>query len=67
MDQAKGIIALGHELNLEITAEGVENETQMDCLRMLNCDEIQGYLVSKSLPATGAVTFKQVYEEMWTA
>ena len=43
---AKAIISLGHELNLKVIAEGVENEQQLEFLRANGCDEMQGYLFS---------------------
>ncbi|GAB1256637.1 hypothetical protein NBRC116494_11390 [Aurantivibrio plasticivorans] len=46
-----GIIALGHSLNLTIVAEGVETEEQLNCLSENGCDVIQGYYMSKPLPA----------------
>jgi len=48
----KAIIVLGHNLNLKIVAEGVENEAQLALLREYDCDLIQGYLVSKPLSST---------------
>lgn len=48
---AKTIIALGKNLNLRIIAEGVENQEQYQVLRNEGCDEGQGYLFSKPLPA----------------
>jgi EAL domain-containing protein (putative c-di-GMP-specific phosphodiesterase class I) len=36
---------------LEVTAEGVETEDQAKFLRLLRCDEMQGYLFSKPVPA----------------
>ena len=45
------IISLAHALNLRVVAEGVETEAQRDLLKMLKCDEMQGYLFSKPLPA----------------
>jgi len=42
----KAIINLGHNLNLSIVAEGVENPEQLEFLRMEKCDEVQGYLFS---------------------
>ena len=44
------IISLAHSLNLKVVAEGVETEEQSRLLRLLNCDEIQGYLFSKPVP-----------------
>ncbi len=42
-------ISLAHELGLEIIAEGVENEAQLQLLKQLSCDYIQGYFFSKPL------------------
>jgi diguanylate cyclase (GGDEF)-like protein len=44
------IIGLAHALELKVVAEGVETEEQANLLRLLNCDEMQGYLCSKPLP-----------------
>jgi diguanylate cyclase (GGDEF)-like protein len=45
------IIGLGHSLNLKVVAEGVETQEQLNLLRASQCDEYQGYLTSKPLPA----------------
>jgi EAL domain-containing protein (putative c-di-GMP-specific phosphodiesterase class I) len=45
----RSIIELGHDLGLEIVAEGVETEPQARLLRNLGCDFIQGYLYSRPL------------------
>ena len=46
-----GIIALAHSLRLEVVAEGVETEAQLRFLREQNCDILQGYYLSKPMPA----------------
>ena len=45
------IINLAHALQLKVVAEGVETEEQSRVLRLLRCDEMQGYLFSKPLPS----------------
>jgi PAS domain S-box-containing protein/diguanylate cyclase (GGDEF)-like protein len=45
------IINLTHSLNLKVVAEGVETEEQSRLLRLLGCDEMQGYLFSRPVPA----------------
>jgi EAL domain-containing protein (putative c-di-GMP-specific phosphodiesterase class I) len=45
------IINLAHSLKLNVVAEGVETRAQSDLLRKLGCNELQGYLISKPLPA----------------
>lgn len=45
------IISLAHALKLNVVAEGVETEEQSRLLRILNCDEMQGYLFSKPVPS----------------
>ena len=45
----RAIITLGHELGLDIIAEGVETEDQMSLLRRQHCDLVQGYLVAHPL------------------
>ena len=47
---ADAIIALGRALDLTIVAEGVETADQKALLRAHNCDEVQGYLISKPVP-----------------
>ena len=44
------IINLAHALKLKVVAEGVETEEQLRQLRLLHCDEMQGYLFGKPVP-----------------
>jgi len=53
----KAIIALGHSLGLEVVAEGVEVQAQAQRLRSMQCDVMQGYLVSRPLPADEMARF----------
>jgi EAL domain-containing protein (putative c-di-GMP-specific phosphodiesterase class I) len=48
---AQAIITLGHTLNLRVIAEGVETPEQLAFLRKHQCDEMQGYLFGKPMPA----------------
>jgi EAL domain-containing protein (putative c-di-GMP-specific phosphodiesterase class I) len=45
----RSIIDLAHSFNLEVVAEGVENETCAENLRRYGCDVLQGFLYSKPL------------------
>lgn len=47
----QAVVALGHSLNLRVIAEGVETEAQAALLKSYDCEEMQGYLFSKPLPA----------------
>jgi EAL domain-containing protein (putative c-di-GMP-specific phosphodiesterase class I) len=50
MTLVQTMIQLAHSLHLQVVAEGVETEEQANMLRLLRCDQMQGYLVSKPLP-----------------
>ena len=49
------IIAIGHVLNLSVISEGVETKDQLDTLKEIGCDYIQGYIWGKPLPLDEAI------------
>ncbi|HEV8547509.1 MAG TPA: EAL domain-containing protein [Polyangiaceae bacterium] len=49
------IISLGHALDLTVVAEGVETQEQARLLRLLKCDQAQGYLIAKPMPAEDVI------------
>ena len=55
-------IALSHHLELEVTAEGVETEDQLQLLREYACDDVQGYLFCPPLPADEFIAWVHDYE-----
>jgi len=54
---SRAIVTLAHNLGMRVIAEGVETSEQLDYLRDLNCDEIQGYLLAHPLTAKESVRF----------
>jgi len=50
MTLVQTMISLAHSLDLKVVAEGVDSEEQAKVLRLLRCDQMQGYLFSKPLP-----------------
>ena len=61
---ASAMVAMGHHLRLSVVAEGVEEESQVDALRSLECDELQGFLFS---PAVSAEEFGALLSKTETA
>ncbi len=51
---ATAIILMGHSLKLTVVAEGVETENQLAFLKVLQCNEVQGFLFSPPVPADKA-------------
>ena len=47
----RSIVQLAHALGLEVVAEGVEREASLEELRRIGCDTVQGFLLSRPLPA----------------
>ncbi|MEM8701487.1 MAG: EAL domain-containing protein, partial [Pseudomonadota bacterium] len=57
------VIALAHNLGLEVTAEGVERSFQVDALKTLGCDTLQGYFFGK--PSANPMHIIQAASEGW--
>jgi diguanylate cyclase (GGDEF)-like protein/PAS domain S-box-containing protein len=53
----QAIVALAHGLGLKVVGEGVERPDQMECLRTLSCDFVQGPLLAPTLPAAGIAKY----------
>ena len=56
-------IQMAHSLGLGVVAEGVETQTQLDFLRALGCDTVQGYFISKPLSVADCTAFLQQQEQ----
>jgi len=50
----RAVIALGHELGLTVVAEGVETLEELAFVREHGCDQVQGFLFSRAVPADEA-------------
>ena len=55
------IIEMGHELEMEVIAEGVETEEQFKILREKGCDGVQGYFFSRALPPAEMLRWLESY------
>jgi diguanylate cyclase (GGDEF)-like protein/PAS domain S-box-containing protein len=53
----QAITALAHGLGLKVVGEGVERADQMECLRTLGCDFVQGPLLAPTLPAASTAKY----------
>ena len=51
----RAIVAMAHSFGMSVIAEGVETEAQLAFLKSLGCEDFQGYLFSKPVPADDAV------------
>ncbi len=47
----RAILSMAHALGMSVVAEGVETREQLDILRVLQCNEVQGYFISRPVPA----------------
>ncbi len=46
----KGIVAMGHAIDLRLVAAGVESALQAECLKEIRCDLLQGYHIGLPVP-----------------
>lgn len=60
---AETIITLAHRLHLKVVAEGVENKRQLEYLLKENCDQIQGFYITKPLPYQDLLDFLMSWDE----
>jgi len=57
----RSTIELGHNLGLQVVAEGVETERSWRLLGQWGCDEAQGYLISRPVPAETVIPSEQAF------
>ena len=60
----RSTIELAHKLGLTVVASGVEDEATLAQLRELGCDSVQGFLLSRPMPAEDVAAW--VKESAWT-
>lgn len=54
---AEMIVNIGHTLNIEVIAEGVETKDQLELLKKMGCDKVQGFLIARPMPAAEVEAF----------
>ena len=57
------MVSLAHALRMKVVAEGVETDGEAQALALLECDQIQGYLVSRPLPFDAMTSFLRQHAE----
>lgn len=62
-DIVSGIVSIAHALNLSVVAEGAENEDQIDSLKALGCDQLQGYAISRPMPLEDVMSWHKTYQK----
>ncbi len=63
-----GVITLGRDLGMAITAEGVETRQQLETLERAGCTDIQGYLFSRPVPVSALIELLRsvlIIEDVW--
>lgn len=62
----KSTIELGHNLEMRVVAEGVENDASLAILKQMGCDAVQGYFLSKPMPANKFVLWWHEFKNQST-
>jgi len=62
-DIIRGIVSIAHALNISVVAEGAENEDQLETLRALGCDQLQGYIIDKPMPLNSVIDWCAHYHQ----
>lgn len=57
-------VDLGHHLNMNVVAEGVETQEQWDVVRRAKCDECQGFFIARPLPAGSTPAWLERWQSM---
>jgi EAL domain-containing protein (putative c-di-GMP-specific phosphodiesterase class I) len=57
----RSVINLGHSLNMEVVAEGVESDWQARLLQLLNCDLLQGFHFATPMPLAEMKSFREAH------
>jgi diguanylate cyclase (GGDEF)-like protein len=55
----QAIVSMAHALGMSVVAEGVETEQQLAILRLLDCNEVQGYFIARPVPADEMLALMQ--------
>lgn len=59
----KTCILLGHELNMQVVAEGVETEEHLKLLKLMGCDVAQGYFFSRPMPGSELLSWAEAHQQ----
>ena len=62
----RGMIRLAHSLSLEVVAEGAETDDQLQQLKRMKCDTVQGYILAKPMPFNDFMRFAENSHEVNT-
>jgi diguanylate cyclase (GGDEF)-like protein len=62
----RAVAAMGKSLRMRVVAEGVQTDTQADLMQELDCDEMQGFLIARPMPATDITDFLSSYTDVET-